>query len=325
MKQSKKKLFGLAIIMVIGLMFVLSGSSALAADYPKKPIRLVYPFPAGSGGDIAARILADIASKELGVPIKVSNVTGGKGTIGGAQVAKAKKDGYELGALPIGPSVTQPIFSGKLPYGTEDLEPVCMYTTLPIVLVATSKAPFKTTKELIAYAKNNPGKVKFAHPGLGTVPYMMLQALESAAGLKMKGIPFKGLRPGLTAAVGGHVDIALSVAAPAMGFQKAGKLNILGVFSGERLELLPEIPTLDEDGVKDYPMVWSGVFAPKGLSPEILNKLDAAFDKTVNSDQFKKAMLKAKLPVLYMNAKDFEAKIKSDIEYFKAYKAKKSK
>ena len=322
-KVKKILIFGLWALAILALL--VPASPSLAGDYPDKPIRMIYPFPAGSGGDIAARILADSVSKVLGVPVKVSNVTGGRGTIGAAKVAQAKKDGYEIGTLPIGPAVTQPIFSGKLPYSTADLDPVCQFTYLPIVLVANANAPYKSTKELIAYAKEHPGKVKFAHPGLGTVPYMMLKALEESTGIKMKGLPFKGLRPGITAAVGGHVDIALAVAAGALGFQKAGKLNILGVFAGKRMELIPDVPTLDEDGVKDYPMLWTGIFAPKGTAASIIEKLEQACAKAAKSKTFNDAMLKAKLPVLYLDRKAFKAKIKADIEYFQAYKAQKMK
>ena len=296
-----------------------------AGDYPDKPIRMIYPFPAGSGGDIASRILADAVSPELGQPVKVSNVTGGNATIGAAEVAHAKTDGYTIGSLPIGPAVTQPIFSGKLPYGTQDLEPICQYTYLPIVLVAGAHTPYKTTKEFVEYAKKNPGQVKYAHPGLGTVPYMMLKALETATGIQIKGVPFKGLSPGVTAVVGGHVDIAVAVYAGAVGFQKAGKLKILGLFAKERMKLAPDIPTVEEDGVKEYPQLWTGVFTPKGLDTAVLGKLDAAFAKTVQSQKFFDAMLKAKLPVLYLNRAAFEEKIRADIKYFEEYKAKAGK
>ncbi len=300
-------------------------SGGLAGDYPKKPIRLIYPFPAGSGGDISTRILADSASKVFGKPVKVSNVTGGRATIGAAKVARAKKDGYELGSLPIGPAVTQPIFSAKLPYKTSDFAPICQFTYLPIVLVANAKAPYKTTKELIEYAKKHPDQVKYAHPGLGTVPYMMIKSLETSTGIKMKGVPFKGLRPGVTAAVGGHVDVALSVAAGAVGFQKAGKLNILGVFAGERMKLMPDVPTMDEDGVTDYPMLWTGIFAPKGTPEPVLKAIEEGFSKAVKEKQFVDAMTKAKMPILYLDSKAFQAKIDKDIKYFEAYKAQKKK
>jgi tripartite-type tricarboxylate transporter receptor subunit TctC len=293
----------------------------MGGDYPSKPIRMIYPFPAGSGGDIATRIFADAASKALGQPVKVSNVTGGRATIGAAKVAQAKKDGYEIGSLPIGPAVTQPIFSAKLPYGTEDLEPICQFTYLPIVLVAGAHTPYKTTKELIAYAKKHPGEVKYAHPGLGTVPFLMLRALETQTGIQMKGVPFKGLRPGITAAVGGHVDIALAVLGAALGLQKAGKLNIMGVFAGERLDLAPNVPTVEEDGVATYPQLWTGIFAPKGLAPAVLKKLESAFAEAAKSPEFGKAMLKAKSPVLYLDRNAFQQKIAADIKYFKAYKA----
>jgi len=317
------KMLVIGTVLLMALSFVTS--TGMAGDYPDKPIRMIYPFPAGSGGDISTRILADAASNVFGEPVKVSNVTGGRATIGAAKVARAKKDGYEIGSLPIGPAVTQPIFSGKLPYKTEDFAPICQFTYLPIVLVANAKTPYKTTKELIEYAKAHPGELKYAHPGLGTVPYMMMKSLEESAGIKMKGLPFKGLRPGVTAAVGGHVEIALSVAAGAVGFQKAGKINILGVFAGERMKLMPNVPTMDEDGIKDYPMLWTGIFAPKGTPAPVLKTLEEGFSKAVKEKKFVDAMTKAKMPVLYLDSKAFKAKIDKDIEYFKAYKAQKIK
>ena len=309
-------------IVVCGVLMLSVAGPVLAGEYPSKPIRMIYPFPAGSGGDIATRIFADAASKALGQPVKVSNVTGGRATIGAAKVAQARKDGYELGSLPIGPAVTQPIFSAKLPYGTEDLEPICQFTYLPIVLIAGAHTPYKTTKELIAYAKKHPGEVKFAHPGLGTVPFFMLRALETQSGIKMKGVPFKGLRPGITATVGGHVDIALAVLGPAMGLQKGGKVNILGLFAGERTKTAPNVPTVEEDGVSTYPQLWTGIFAPKGIERAALKKLEKAFAEAAKSQEFANAMGKAKAPVSYLDKKAFQKKIEADIKYFKAYKAK---
>ena len=281
-RMNMKNLLIGAIVVCGMVMFGISGP-ALAGDYPSKPIRMIYPFPAGSGGDIGTRIFADAASKALGQPVKVSNVTGGRATIGAAKVAQAKKDGYEIGSLPIGPAVTQPIFSAKLPYGTEDLQPICQFTYLPIVLVAGAHTPYKTTKALIAYAKKHPGEVKYAHPGLGTVPFFMLRSLETESAIEMKGVPFKGLRPGITAAVGGHVDIALAVLGPAMGLQKGGKLSILGLFAGERSKLAPDVPTVEEDGVATYPQLWTGIFAPKGIEPAALKRLEEAFAEAAKS------------------------------------------
>ncbi len=317
----KRLVIGIAVIATMSIF----ASIGLTADYPEKPIRLIYPFPAGSGGDISTRILADAASKVFGEPVKVSNVTGGRATIGAAKVARAGKDGYELGSLPIGPAVTQPIFSAKLPYKTSDFAPICQFTYLPIVLVANANAPYKTTKELIEYAKKHPDQVTYGHPGLGTVPYMMIKSLEASAGIKMKGVPFKGLRPGVTAAVGGHVDVALSVAAGAVGFQKSGKLNILAVFAAERMKLMPDVPTMDEDGIADYPMLWTGIFAPKGTPEPVLKAIEEGFSKAVKDKNFVDAMTKAKMPVLYLDTKAFKAKIEKDIKYFEAYKAQAQK
>ena len=283
---------------------------------------MIYPFPAGSGGDIATRIFADALSKELGVPVKVSNITGGRATIGAAEVVKSKPDGYTLGSLPIGPAVTQPIFSDKLSYKIDDLDPLCQFTYLPIVVVSGAHTPYKTMKDLIAFANANPGQVKFAHPGVGTVPFLMMKAVETSTGIRMKAIPFKGLKPGITAAAGGHVDVALGVLGGVIGLQKAGKLNVLGLFSAERMELAPNVPTVEEDGVKVYPQLWTGIFAAKGLDPAVRGKLEDALAKAVKSESFTAAMLKAKSPVLYQNSSEFKEKIAADIKYFNDYKAK---
>ena len=158
-KRIKPTIF-LTMAVVLGALLIFGASTVVfGGDYPSKPIRMIYPFPAGSGGDIATRIFADAVAKELGKPVKVTNVTGGRGTIGAAKVVQAKEDGYEIGSLPIGPAVTQPIFAKKLPYKTEDLEPICQFTYLPIVVVAGAHTPYKTIKGLVDYAKKNPGKV----------------------------------------------------------------------------------------------------------------------------------------------------------------------
>lgn len=160
--------------------------------------------------------------------------------------------------------------------------------------------------KIIDYAKENPGKVVFAHPGLGTVPYMMMKALESATGIQMKGVPFKGLAPGVTAVVGGHVDVAPAVLAGVIGHQKAGKLRILGLFAGKRMELAPDVPTVEEDGIKVYPQLWTGIFAPKGIDAKALKKLKKAFAKAAKSKKFVEAILKAKQPVFYLDSKAFK-------------------
>ncbi len=322
------KLFSVKHLLVVSLVFcslILFGAATLvgAEDYPKKPIRLIYPFPAGSGGDISTRVLADTVSGILGKPVKVSNVTGGKGTIGAAKVARARKDGYELGSLPTGPAVSQTIFNKNVSYKTDDFEPICQFTYFPIVIVASTDKPYKNISELIAYAKKHPGQVSFAHPGQGSLPYMMMKELESDAGIKMKALPFKGLAPGVAAAVGGHVDIALAIYGGVLSFKEAGKLNILGLFANKRMKMDPEIPTVQENSTRTYPQNWCGIFAPKGLSPEVLDKLEKAFAEAVKSPEFEASMSKIKLPIEYLDAKAFSEKIGNDLKYFEGVRTKK--
>lgn len=307
-------------LFTVSLLVFGATDGAMAGEYPDKPIRLIYPFAAGSGGDVSTRILADIVSKVLKEPVKVSNVTGGRGTLGASTVARARKDGYELGSLPTGPAVTQTVFNPQLNYKPSSFAPIVQFTYFPIVLVAGADKPYKTVTQLIDYAKKNPGKVSFAHPGQGSIPYLMMKALEAQSGIKLTGIPFKGLAPGVAAAVGGHVDIAVAAYAGVLGFKRAGKLNILGLFAGERLKFAPEVPTVKEDGIKTYPQNWCGIFGPKDMDPEVRKKLEEAFTKAVQSPEFVAAMEKIQLPVEYLNSKDFAAKIERDVKYYNEFK-----
>ncbi|RJX36008.1 MAG: tripartite tricarboxylate transporter substrate binding protein [Desulfarculus sp.] len=317
-------LFTLALVLAGGLV-ALPAIRALAGGFPDKPIQLIYPWPAGSGGDIASRLLAEAAGKQLGVPVKVINKAGGQGTIGAAEVAQAKPDGYVLGSLPIGPALTQPIFAKGLPYKTSDLVPICQFTYLPMVLIANPKTPYKNLKEFLAYAKKNSGQVKYGHPGVGSVPYLAMKALEQYGGFTMIGVPYKGLRPGVTAVVGGHVDAAPAVLAPALKLAQGGKIKILALFATKRMGLAPQVPTVEEFGIKTYPQVWTGVFAPKGLAADVLAKLRESFAKACANDGFNKAMAKAKQPVAYLDAKAFAAKIAADQKYFRTFAAEQKK
>jgi tripartite-type tricarboxylate transporter receptor subunit TctC len=301
--------------MLVGL-----NGQVMAGEYPTKPIRLIYPFAAGSGGDISTRILAEIVSEKLGKPVKVTNVTGGRGTLGASEIARARKNGYELGSLPTGPAVTQTVFNPGLNYKPSNFEPIIQFTYFPIVLVASPDKPYKNIKQLIEYAKKHPGEVSFAHPGQGSIPYLMMKALESQSGVKLTGIPFKGLAPGVAAAVGGHVDLATAAYAGVLGFKKAGKLNILGLFAGERMKFAPDVPTVKEDGLKIYPQNWCGIFAPKGLDPKIIKKLEDVFTDAAKSPEFTAAMEKIQLPVEILSSKEFSDKISRDIKYFNEFK-----
>jgi len=292
---------------------------ALAAEYPSKPIRMIYPWPAGSGGDIAARLLADHVGKFFKVPVKVSNVEGGAGTIGTAELVKSKPDGYTIGVIPIGPAVTQPTFNKKLPYKTEDMDPVCMFTFMPTVLVAGMQTPYSTFQEFVAYGKANSGKITMANSGAGSVPTILITNVGEVNGFNMISVPFKGLGPSVTAIVGGHVDVSTAFLAGVIKFSQAGKLKILATFLPNRIEAIPDVPSVEEFGIKDNPFVWSGVFTPKNLDPDVKKRIAEAFAKAVNSEDFKKAMAKAELLVNYQDAATFAGHIKKDQKIFGAF------
>lgn len=323
------KCFGMGTGVVLTIFFIVTYflflPIATAGEYPTKPIRLIYPWPAGSSGDIATRLLAEEANKLLGGSIGVTNVTGGQATIGTEQVAHAKPDGYTLGSLPIGPAVTQPIFSKELPYKTSDLIPICQFTFLPMLLVANAERPFKTAHEFIDYAKKHQGEMVYGHPGEGSVPYLSVVAFLDTFGIKMKAMPFKGLAPALAACVGGHVDVAPSSVAAVVPYRDAGKIHLLGLFDKNRLSALPDVPTVEEIGVKVYPQVWTGIFAPRGTPEAILERLYTVFGKATQSQTFLDGMAKVKQPVQFLDHKAFSEKIAKDVNFFTDFVAKQKK
>jgi tripartite-type tricarboxylate transporter receptor subunit TctC len=326
--QSRINRFRIRVSIIWAIFLVVSCwifmSVAIAGEYPSKPIRLIYPFPAGSSGDIASRLLADEASKVLGVVIPVTNVAGGDGTIGGAEVAHAKPDGYTLGSLTPTAAIYQPFFS-KLTYETSDFLPICQFTLLPILLVSNAERPFKTAAEFVEYAKKHEGELVAGHPGDRSGPHLSLMAFLDTFGIKMKIIPFKGIAPSLASCVGGHVDIVPASLAATIPYRDAGKLRILVLFAKERVKILPDVPVVGELGVKMFPQIWTGLFAPKGTPEEILQKLYKAFGQAAQSETFLEKMAKIKQPAEFLDHKDFAERIASDIEFIRDFSAKHKK
>jgi tripartite-type tricarboxylate transporter receptor subunit TctC len=287
---------------------------ASAQAFPSKPITIVVPYAPGAT-DREARKLADLASKTLGQPIIVENKDGAGGTIGAAFVAQSKPDGYTL--LYAAPAViTVAPLVGKPPYKYDDLMGIARASVTPHLLAARVDAPFKTLPELIAYAKANPGKVTFGSPGNGTAVHLAGEAFADAAGIQWTHVPYRGLAPALTAAVGGVVDVVIGAPGVINAQIEAGKLRAIAQFGPTRAAALPNVPTLKESGVDLALRADFGFFAAKGTPPDVVAKLDDALGKAVESEEFKVFVTQALVAPAYLPAAEYQKVVDAERAIF---------
>jgi len=295
----------------LAFVFALAPATPASAQaFPTKPITIVVPYTAGAT-DREARKLADLASKTLGQPIVVENRDGAGGTIGAAHVAQSKPDGYTL--LYAAPAViTVAPLVGKTPYKYDDLMGVARASITPHLLAARADAPFKTLPELIAYAKANPGKVTFGSPGNGTAVHLAGEAFADTAGIQWSHVPYRGLAPALTAAVGGFVDVVIGAPGAINTQIEAGKLRAIAQFGPTRAAALPNVPTLKESGVDLALRADFGFFAPKGTPPDVVAKLEDALGKAIESEEFKAFVTQALVAPAYLPAPEYQKVIDAE-------------
>ncbi len=261
---------------VAALLACASSSVHAQSAYPNKPIRLVVPFAPGGSNDIMARIIGQKIGESTGQTVIIDNRGGASGIIGTDIVAKASPDGYSLLMMSLTLAVNPSLYK-KLPYDTDkDLAPVSLVASAPLILVVHPSLPVKSLKDFIAHAKANPGKFNFGSGGPGTTPHLAGEMLKSMAGLQMTHVPYKGGGPALADLVGGQLQLMLENIPSTLPFVKSGKLRVLALSGLKRSALVPDVPTLDEAGLKGYEIVgWNGLFLPAGTSGAIVNRLHA--------------------------------------------------
>src|SRR5437868_11780511 len=268
-------------------------SSALAQDYPSKPITMVVPFPPGGVAEIVGRPLASIMEKSLKQPIVLINRPGAGGAVGMASVAKASADGYTilmgLSSISIFP-VSERINGKQPPYELKDFAPIAIVTADQTVLVVRADGPYKTVKDFVDAAKANPGKINYSSSGVYGTLHVAMEIFANAAGIKLFHIPYQGGGPAVTALLGGQVEASPQGPAAAIGQIRAGKMRALASWGSERLKLLPDIPTFKELGYDAEFYIWTGVFAPAATPAPILAKLRDAVREAANSEEFRAAM-----------------------------------
>jgi tripartite-type tricarboxylate transporter receptor subunit TctC len=280
--------FASAVFGALVCMLALVGGAG-AADYPSRTITLIVPYPPGGGVDAMARVVAAKLTESLKQQVIVENKPGGGGTIGTRIVAQAAPDGYTLllghtGTISINPSLYVNL---KLD-PRRDFAPIGLIASMPVALLASPAFPAKSVADVIALAKQQPGKLNLGSSAVGTGGYMCSELFKSEAGVDMAIIPYKGSAPVINDLLGGHVPVAFSVLPPALGNIQAGKLRAIAVTSKKRFSLLPDVPTFDESGLPGFEAVLHyGLLAPAGTSKEIVDTLSFELRRLVDTDQVK--------------------------------------
>ena len=255
----------------------LSGSAAIAQDYPSRPISIVVPFAAGGPTDTVARLVAQSMSKTLNQTVLVENVAGAGGTIGPKRVSAEKPDGYKLVLMHIGISTSVSLYRNLGYNPVTDLEPIGLITDVPMTIVARKDFPPTDMKTLIAYVKANKDKVTYTNAGVGAASHLCGMLFMSAIATDLTTVPYKGTGPAMTDLMGGQVDFMCDQTTNTTPQIKGGKVKAYAVTTSTRVKALPDLPTVQESGIKDFHVgVWHGMWAPKGTPKPVIDKLVGA-------------------------------------------------
>ena len=286
-----RRTVGIAIAAAFAALFAAPFAGA-QGTYPTKPIRIVVPFPAGGTADILARAAAQRLAETLGQPAVVDNRPGAGGNIGAELVAKAPPDGYTLLMGTVGTHAINASLYSKMPYDhVRDFAPIILVAGVPNVLVVHPSVPAGSVKELIAYAKANPGKLNFASSGSGTSIHLAGELFKTMAGVQMAHVPYKGSAPAVTDLLGGQVQLMFDNLPSALPHIKAGKLKALAVTSATRAAALPDVPTVAESGLAGFDATsWFGLLAPAGTPEPIIARLNSEVAKWLATAEAKEKM-----------------------------------
>ena len=305
-----KKMAGIfGLLTALALVVVLAGPAS--AEYPDKPIKLIVPWAAGGGTDALQRVIAHFVGQELGQPMVVVNAPGVGGTLGARQGKDAKPDGYTLTGTH--ESVISSKIVGVVEFGYEAFIPIANMTLTPGMVAARADAPWNDMKEMVADAKKAPGKIKFGAT-LGSTSHFFPLEIAHKAGIEFNVVGYEGTAKRQAALLGGFIDLGESNPAAGKKYFEAKKLKPLGIATEKRDPLLPDVPTLKEQGYDVLLGVNRGVCAPLGTPDEIVKKLSDAFAKVAKNPEFIKKINELGSDVYYRNAEDYKAYIKTETE-----------
>ncbi len=269
-----------------------------AADYPSKPVRVVVAVAPGGGIDTAARILTEHVRQKMGQPFVIDNRGGAAGNVGAGVVFHSNPDGYTLLASSLSPITITGLLQKNINFDPGAFEPIVVMSRIPNVLVARQNLPVKSVKELLAYINANVGKANYASPGAGTAAYLSAELFMQITGTTLIHVPYKGTAPSLVDLLGGHVDLTFAQIAAIYPLYKDNRVKLLATATAERLEFIPEIPTLAEVGVRGAESdTWNAISVPPKTPAPIIAKLNAAYNDALNAPE-----VKARYRALYMTS-----------------------
>jgi len=302
---------------VLGALLLGAAGIASAAAYPERPITLIVPWAAGGSTDILARVLSAQLTKSLGQPVIVENRAGASGNIGSAMVAKARPDGYTLLVGSMSTHAMNPALMDSMPFkGVDDFTPIAQLANVINTLVVSNSVPAKNVKELIAYAKANPGKLNYASAGPGSTNHLSAVLFEKAAGIRMVHVPYKGGAPAVMDTVADQTQVLFSAGTQTLPHVKTGKLKLLAVTEAKRSALLPNVPTVAET-LPGYELgVWYGLFGPARMPKELVDRLNAAANAAMADPGVKASMDSIGVETIKTTPGQFAATLKSDADRY---------
>jgi tripartite-type tricarboxylate transporter receptor subunit TctC len=279
----------LALVASVGLLLAAQAHAQQQSDYPNRTIKIIVTVPAGGGVDTVTRLIGDKLQQKWGQPVVLENRGGAGGNIGAEAAYTAEPDGYTLMASQPAPITVNAILYKKLNFDPAALEPVVIMSKIPNVLLVRPDFPAKTVQEFMAYVKANPGKVNYASQGPGTTSHLTAELFETVTGTKIVHVPYRGTAPALNDLIASHVDMIFMELAAAKKLHDGGKARILAVATAKRLPALPDIPTMQEVGVKDFVSdTWNAISAPPKTPAAIIAKVNADVNEVLKEPDVRK-------------------------------------
>jgi tripartite-type tricarboxylate transporter receptor subunit TctC len=302
---------------VLSFALLAAASSTWAQQYPVKPIRFVAPFAPGGGTDFIARVAAQKLTEALKQQVIVENRPGAGGTLGAEVGAKSAPDGYTFtviaGSYAVNPSLYKLNFDP-----VSDIVAIIQFSQGPFVIVSHPSLPAKNAKELIALAKSKPGQLNYATSGQGSITHLATELFNMMAGIKMTHIPYKGTGPAVTDTMAGHTQLLWGSAAAAVPQVKNGKLRAIGVSTMQRIAALPDVPTVNESGLKGYDVIlWHGLIGPKGVQRAIVDRVNGELNKALKAKDMEEKLAADGVSPAGGTPEQFGALIKRDIDVWR--------